>query len=62
MADTAQLCRLVAFNQWANEKILGAIDGMTAAYDPSCRGGSYRVLERPFLRLKTRFTYVHTDR
>ena len=30
MADTAQLCRLVAYNQWANEKILSAIDGMTA--------------------------------
>ena len=30
MADTAQLRRLVAYNQWANEKILSAIDGMTA--------------------------------
>jgi uncharacterized damage-inducible protein DinB len=30
MADAAQLCRLVAYNQWANEKILKAIDGMTA--------------------------------
>ena len=30
MADTAQLRRLVAYNQWANEKILNAIDGMTA--------------------------------
>ena len=30
MADAAQLCRLVAYNQWANEKILRAIDGMTA--------------------------------
>ena len=30
MADAAQLRRLVAYNQWANEKILKAIDGMTA--------------------------------
>ena len=30
MADTAQLRRLVAYSQWANEKILSAIDGMTA--------------------------------
>jgi uncharacterized damage-inducible protein DinB len=30
MADTAQLCRLVAYNQWANEKMLSAIGGMTA--------------------------------
>jgi uncharacterized damage-inducible protein DinB len=30
MADAAQLRRLVAYNQWANEKILNAIDGMTA--------------------------------
>ena len=30
MADTAQLRRLVAYNQWANEKILCAIDGMSA--------------------------------
>jgi uncharacterized damage-inducible protein DinB len=30
MAETAQLRRLVAYNQWANEKILHAIDGMTA--------------------------------
>jgi len=30
MADAAQLRRLVAYNQWANERILGAIDGMTA--------------------------------
>src|SRR5262245_53461125 len=30
MADAAQLRRLVAYNQWANEKILRAIDGMTA--------------------------------
>ena len=29
MADAAQLRRLVAYNQWANERILGAIDGMT---------------------------------
>src|SRR6266545_2658409 len=29
MADAAQLRRLVAYNQWANEKILSAIDGMT---------------------------------
>ena len=28
MADAAQLRRLVAYNQWANEKILSAIDGM----------------------------------
>src|SRR5438477_5815100 len=30
MADAAQLRRLVAYNQWANEKVLKAIDGMTA--------------------------------
>jgi len=30
MADAAQLRRLVAYNQWANEKILAAIAGMTA--------------------------------
>ena len=30
MADAAQLRTLVAYNQWANEKILKAIDGMTA--------------------------------
>jgi uncharacterized damage-inducible protein DinB len=30
MADAAQLRRLVAYNQWANEKILTAIDGMSA--------------------------------
>src|SRR5262249_44083252 len=30
MADSTQLRRLVAYNQWANEKILRAIDGMTA--------------------------------
>jgi uncharacterized damage-inducible protein DinB len=30
MADAAQLRRLVAYNQWANERILKAIDGMTA--------------------------------
>jgi uncharacterized damage-inducible protein DinB len=30
MADAAQLRKLVAYNQWANEKILTAIDGMTA--------------------------------
>lgn len=30
MADAAQLRQLVAYNQWANEKILSAIDGMTA--------------------------------
>ena len=30
MADAAQLRRLVAYNQWANERILSAIDGMTA--------------------------------
>jgi uncharacterized damage-inducible protein DinB len=29
MTDAAQLRRLVAYNQWANEKILRAIDGMT---------------------------------
>ena len=29
MADAAQLRRLVAYNEWANEKILKAIDGMT---------------------------------
>ena len=30
MADAGQLRKLVAYNQWANEKILKAIDGMTA--------------------------------
>lgn len=30
MADAAQLRRLVAYNQWANDKILRAIAGMTA--------------------------------
>jgi uncharacterized damage-inducible protein DinB len=29
MADVVQLRRLVAYNQWANERILTAIDGMT---------------------------------
>src|SRR5262245_60482229 len=29
MADATQLRRLVAYNQWANERILKAIDGMT---------------------------------
>ena len=31
MADSAQLRKLVAYNQWANEKMLKAIDGMTPA-------------------------------
>jgi uncharacterized damage-inducible protein DinB len=31
MTEAAQLRRLVAYNQWANERILSAIDGMTAA-------------------------------
>jgi uncharacterized damage-inducible protein DinB len=31
MADLTQLRRLVAYNQWADEKILAAIDGMTQA-------------------------------
>ena len=31
MADSAQLRKLVAYNQWANEKVLKAIDGMTPA-------------------------------
>src|SRR5262249_49952249 len=30
MADAAQLRRLVDYNQWANERILKAIEGMTA--------------------------------
>lgn len=30
MANAGQLRKLVAYNQWANEKILRAIDGMTA--------------------------------
>ena len=30
MADAAQLRRLVAYNQWASEKVLNAIDGMSA--------------------------------
>jgi len=30
MADAAQLRKLVAYNQWANEKIVKAIEGMTA--------------------------------
>jgi uncharacterized damage-inducible protein DinB len=29
MADAAQLRKLVAYNEWANEKLLKAIDGMT---------------------------------
>jgi len=29
MANASQLRKLVAYNQWANEKILRAIDGMT---------------------------------
>ena len=31
MADTTQLRKLVAYNQWANEKILSAVDGLTPA-------------------------------
>lgn len=31
MADSAQLRKLVAYNQWASEKMLKAIDGMTPA-------------------------------
>lgn len=31
MADSAHLRKLVAYNEWANGKILGAIDGMTPA-------------------------------
>ena len=30
MADSASLKKLVAYNQWADERILKAIDGMTA--------------------------------
>lgn len=30
MADATQLRQLVAYNQWANEKILSAIEGMSA--------------------------------
>ena len=30
MANAAELRTLVAYNQWANEKILASIDGMTA--------------------------------
>src|SRR5262245_66660522 len=30
MADSNQLRKLVAYNQWANDKILAAIDGMMA--------------------------------
>src|SRR4030095_6300374 len=30
MADSSQLRKLVAYNQWAYDKILTAIDGMTA--------------------------------
>jgi uncharacterized damage-inducible protein DinB len=30
MADASHLRKLVAYNQWANEKILRAIDGLTA--------------------------------
>ena len=30
MADSNQLRNLVAYNQWANDKILAAIDGMMA--------------------------------
>jgi uncharacterized damage-inducible protein DinB len=29
MADAAQLKRLVAYNEWANNKLLAAVDGMT---------------------------------
>jgi uncharacterized damage-inducible protein DinB len=29
VADVAQLRRLVAYNQWADEKVLAAIEGMT---------------------------------
>jgi len=29
MADSNQLRKLVAYNEWANNKILAAIDGMT---------------------------------
>jgi uncharacterized damage-inducible protein DinB len=31
MADSKQLRRLVAYNQWADERILGAIDGVPPA-------------------------------
>ena len=31
MADSAHLGKLVAYNEWADEKILKAIDGMTPA-------------------------------
>jgi uncharacterized damage-inducible protein DinB len=31
MADAPQLRKLVAYNQWANERILRAVDGLTAA-------------------------------
>lgn len=31
MADSAQLRMLVAYNQWASEKMLKAVDGMTPA-------------------------------
>jgi len=30
MADSRQLCRLVDYNQWADERILAAIDGVPA--------------------------------
>src|SRR5215469_6590237 len=30
MADSNQLRKLVAYNQWANDKLLAAIDGMMA--------------------------------
>lgn len=31
MADSAQLKKLVAYNQWANERVLAAMEGMTSA-------------------------------
>jgi uncharacterized damage-inducible protein DinB len=30
MADSRQLCRLVDYNQWADERILAAIEGISA--------------------------------
>ena len=47
MADSGQLRRLVAYNQWADERILTALDGVPAEeLSPAARG----VLRRPSRR------------
>ena len=35
MADSRQLRRLVDYNQWADERILAAIDGLAAIIEQS---------------------------